>query len=78
MLVGRGFKLSVQETITEVIIDTRIYYIYNDQDGTELYFCDDYVLTIQTASSGDLDRSARSLCGYGADQLMILQTKQDK
>ena len=44
-------------------------------DGAELYFCDDYVLTIQTAPAGDLDRTARTLCGYGADRLTVLQTK---
>ncbi len=40
MLVGKGFKLSVQETITEICIDESDYYVYNDADGTELYFVD--------------------------------------
>ena len=38
MLVGRGFKLSVQETIVEKTIGNELYYVYSDQDGTELYF----------------------------------------
>ena len=45
------------------------------EDGAELYFCDGYVLTVQTTSAGDLDRTARTLCGYGADRLTVLQTK---
>lgn len=45
------------------------------EDGAELYFCDGYVLTLQTVPSGDLDRSARALCGYGTDRLTVLQTK---
>lgn len=45
------------------------------EDGAELYFCDDYVLSLQTAPSGDLDRTVRTLCGYGADKLTVIQTK---
>lgn len=49
--------------------------VLSAEDGAELYFCEDYILTLQTMASGDLDRSARSLCGYDADRLSILQTK---
>jgi hypothetical protein len=45
------------------------------EDGAQLYFCDGYVLTLQTVPSGDLDRTARALCGYEADKLTVLQTK---
>ena len=45
------------------------------QDGAQLYFCDGYVLTLQTAPSGDLDRTAKALCGYGQDRLTVMETK---
>ena len=45
------------------------------EDGAELYFCDGYVLSLQTVPSGDLDRTVRTLCGYGADKLTLMQTK---
>ena len=45
------------------------------EDGAQLYFCDGYVLTLQTKPAGDLDRTVRNLCGYGADRLTLLQTK---
>ena len=45
------------------------------EDGAQLYFCDDYTLTVQTCVSGDLDRTVRALCGYGAKQLTVLETK---
>ena len=45
------------------------------EDGAQLYFCDDYTLTVQTLQSGDLDRTARDLCGYGARQLTVMETK---
>lgn len=45
------------------------------EDGAELYFCDDYTLTLQTGPSGDLDRTVRTLCGYGENQLTVMETK---
>lgn len=44
------------------------------EDGSCLYFCDDYVLTVQTTPAGDLDRTARALCGYGRAQLTVMET----
>ncbi|MBE6678841.1 MAG: hypothetical protein E7597_08625, partial [Ruminococcaceae bacterium] len=38
MTVGYGFKLSIQETVKEKSIDGETWYVYNDADGTELYF----------------------------------------
>ena len=38
MLVGKGFKLSVQETVAETTVGDEDYIVYNDADGTELYF----------------------------------------
>ena len=38
MKVGKGWKLSVQQTIVEVVIDNIPYAVYNDSDGTERYF----------------------------------------
>lgn len=43
----------------------------------QLYFCDGYTLTTQILSGGDLDRSLRTLTGYGADSLTLLQTVRD-
>lgn len=45
----------------------------SSEDGA-LYFCDGYVLTVQTLAGGDLDRSLRTLTGYGRDALTLLET----
>ena len=45
------------------------------EDGAELYFCDGYVLTLQTTPSGNLERTVQTLCGYEPDKLTMLQTK---
>lgn len=49
--------------------------VLSAEDGAELYFCDGYVLTLQTLVSGDLDRTARNLCGYDRERLTVMETK---
>lgn len=44
------------------------------ESGDKLYFCDGYTATVQTVSRGDLDRTCRTLCGFGADSLDIVET----
>lgn len=41
----------------------------------ELYLCDDFTVSVQTFSSGDLDATLRSVTGYGKDRLSLLQWK---
>ena len=38
MKVGKGWKLSVQETLVTKTIGSKTYLVYNDSDGTEHYF----------------------------------------
>lgn len=44
------------------------------EDGSRLYFCDGYCLSIQTLASGDLNRTLRVVCGFGAEKLTLLET----
>jgi hypothetical protein len=44
------------------------------EDGGKLYFCDGYVLTVQTLDGGDMERTAKELCGYGTGSLEIMET----
>lgn len=46
------------------------------EDGSELYFCDGYILTLQTSPAGDLDQTVRRLCGYSRDRLTVMETRQ--
>ena len=39
----------------------------------QLYFCDDYEITIQTFSSGDLDATLRELTGFGREKLSVIE-----
>jgi hypothetical protein len=46
------------------------------EDGAELYFCDGYVIAVQTAPAGDLSKTLRNLCGYDRQQLTLMETGQ--
>ena len=48
----------------------------SEQDGT-LYLCDNYTITVQTLPGGDLSRTLQTVTGYTAEQLTVLQTRQD-
>ena len=48
----------------------------SDEDG-KLYFCDGYTVTVQTLNRGDLDRTARTLCGFGVSNLDIVETASE-
>ena len=48
--------------------------VVNSDDGSKLYLCEGYILTVQTLSAGDLNRTTRSLSGFGAEQLTVIET----
>ena len=45
------------------------------ETGDRLYLCDGYTLEVLTLSGGDLDRTLRSVTGYGKAQLQTIRTK---
>ena len=46
-------------------------------DSDRLYFCDGYTVTVQTLDRGDLERTAKNLCGFDTDSLKIVETVND-
>ena len=43
------------------------------ENGT-LYLCNGYDVAVQTMESGDLDATVRQVCGFGSDDITIMQT----
>ena len=41
----------------------------------EIYFCDDYFITVQTVQSGDLNSTLRNCTGFDKEQLRLIQTQ---
>ncbi|MBO5317317.1 MAG: hypothetical protein J6A74_02610 [Oscillospiraceae bacterium] len=48
--------------------------VLQSTDAGRLYFCNGYTLSLQTLSGGDLDRTLRSITGYGKDSLALIAT----
>lgn len=46
-------------------------------DGSQLYLCDGYTVTVQTLPAGDLDRTLHDVTGFGKEQLRYLKTRKD-
>lgn len=46
-------------------------------DGSKIYLCDGYSVTVQTLSGGDLDRTLRQVTGFGRDSLLVMETAGD-
>ena len=47
----------------------------SEETGT-VYFCDDFVLTMQTTPGGDLHKTVWETSGYAYDRLPIVKTNQ--
>ncbi len=79
MFMGKGFKLSLWESIVPVTIGGTSWYVYYDADGTELYFKQgtdgDYVsedglaLTLKVQSDSAEEERYRLHDDYGNDKL---------
>lgn len=46
-------------------------------DGSKLYLCDGYTVTVQTMDAGDLDRTLRQATGFSKDALTVMETLRD-
>lgn len=48
-----------------------------ESGADRLYQCDTYDIRVQTLEGGDLDRTIRTLSGYGRDSLTVMETLRD-
>jgi len=47
------------------------------QEGSKLYLCDGYTVTVQTLQAGDQDRTLHAVTGFGKEELRYIQTQKD-
>ena len=64
------------QVVLELPEDARTPAMQSDS-GDRLYLCDHYSISIQTLSSGDLEKTFRSATGYSFAELSPVQTLQD-
>lgn len=48
--------------------------VMQSEKGGKLYFCDGYVLTVQTLKGGDMEKTVKSLCGFSTGNLPMVET----
>ena len=46
-------------------------------DGSKLYICDGYTITVQTLEAGDLDKTFREISGFSKEELTVIKTIRD-
>lgn len=48
-----------------------------DSSVGRMYLCEDYEIYIQTLSSGDIQSTIRTVSGYPAEELTVMETQKD-
>lgn len=51
--------------------------VLSRDDDSKLYLCEGYDLTVQILDSGDMNQTARDLCGFPVDSLTVVETASD-
>ena len=63
------------EILLDLPVDASRQVISSEENG-DVYFCNDYVLTVNTVASGDLQKTFLQATGFTPEQLTVLQTRQ--
>lgn len=65
----------VREILLE-IPDNAALLTAQQEEGSSLYFCEDYSFSVQVLSGGDLDKTLRSVTGFGLEDITVMETRQ--
>ena len=47
------------------------------EDGSKMYMCDGYTVTVQTMDAGDLDKTLQTISGFSGEKLTVMRTKSE-
>lgn len=56
--------------------ENAVQQVMSSLENGSLYICDDYTVTVQTVSSGDLKSTMQQITGYAIAQLPVIETIQ--
>ncbi len=48
-----------------------------ESTSQQVYLCNGYEIIIETVDAGDLDGTIQSICGYGKEELTVMETKEE-
>lgn len=63
----------LQQIVVSLPLDATVTAMTIEAEGS-LYLCDGYTICVQTLSAGDLDKTLRTITGYGKDTLRLLES----
>ena len=64
------------QMVLDVPQDASVTVLHGTDTG-KMYLCENYTVTVQTFSSGDLQKTLKTLTGYEKEDLTLMQTQQD-
>lgn len=67
MSQSREIVVTVPENASTAVMEA--------EDGSKLYLCDGYTMTVQTLKGGDMAQTVRTLCGYNQEALTVMQIR---
>ena len=47
------------------------------EDGSKMYMCNGYTVTVQTMDAGDLDKTLRTISGFSGEKLTVMRTQSE-
>lgn len=63
------------EILVSLPVDASRQVMSSEENG-EIYFCNDYILTMQTVEAGDLQKTFLNATGFKPEQLSVVETQQ--
>ncbi|MBQ9149010.1 MAG: hypothetical protein IJX69_05505 [Oscillospiraceae bacterium] len=66
--------LAAPKEIQVVLPEETVLPVMESENG-KIYLCRDFEVAVQTLNGGDLNGTIESLCGYNAEDLTVMQTK---
>ncbi len=75
--VNDEFLLSVSAPVHELSVQLPAeasLTVFSEDTGDAMYLCKDYSVAVQTMAGGDLNQTLRSLCGFGREELTVMET----
>ena len=67
---------TMQQVLVQLPEELSSPVLQSEKTGT-LYICDDYSVTVQTVSAGDLNATIRNATGLNREDLQIMQTEEN-
>lgn len=67
--------VAIQQEVSLALPEGASLEVAEAEAGGKLYLCENYTVAVQTLDAGDLDKTLRTITGYGKDDLTLMQLR---